>query len=289
MKTIQLLLLSFLYLYGNYALKTDYIFSNPIITAKTLFPNIEQDIFIYKAPKNRFTFFLNSNQIIEKLRKYGIEINKNGVRRVKFTYLSEEISLEEISDEIYDEYSQFYPSMIIDEVIVVPKHQLNKLPENYSLVFRESNLRRSKGYFYIEDERDNKIHFKYIINASLDVLKSSQTIRRGEVIDETNTYPQTIKFDRYRSSYLSEEKLSKVVAKHYIPRDRELTDRVVEKLKVIKRNQIVKGFLQDGAVYIEVEVRTLNSGGVGDFINIETSEGAKLKAKIISSKMVQIL
>ena len=276
-------------LFGEYLLKSDYTFSNPIITAKTLFPNIQKDIFIYKAPENRFSFYLNSNQIVEALRKYGFKISNNGIRRVKFTYVPQNLSLAPIREEILDNFFTTYPNIDIHHIDIIPKHPLKKLPESWSLIFRESNLRRSSGYFYIEDERGNKIHFKYIVDGSIYLLKSDRNIRKGEIIDNSNTYPDITKFDRYRGSYLSEEQLGKVVAKHYIPKDRAITSRMVEKLKVIQRNQIVRGFIQDGAVYIETDIRTLQGGGVGDIITIETSEGAILKAKIVSSKLVQIL
>lgn len=289
MKNLVILILTLTTLFSNYTLRSDYTFSSSIITARDLFPSIDKNIFIYKAPKDRFSFYVNANDIEEILKKYGIAIEKDGVRRVKFTHVPEDLCLQCISDQIMDEYINFYPSMIVENVYVYPKYELKELPENYSILFRKSDLRRSEGYFYIEDDKRDKIHFKYIVKAFLNVIKSSQSIRRGEIIDSGNTYSEIIKFDRYRSSYISEGQLGEIVARNYIPKDRELTDRVVEKLKVIERNQIVKGFIRDGSIYIEVEVRALESGGVDDIIEIETPEGAKLRAKVVSRKMVKIL
>jgi len=292
MKNIVVLLLIITPLISDFTLKSDYTFSNSIITAKDIFPSIQKkNIFIYKAPKNRFSFYLNSKDIKKILHQYGIEVDDNRIRRVKFTYVPKDmlIYLDAISEQIMEEYRSYYPYITVEDVHIFPKYQLKNFPDNYSIVFRETNLRRSEGYFYIEDENGEKIHFKYIVDAFVNVIKTSQSIRRGEIIDAGNTYSEIVKFDRYRSSYISEEQLGEIVAKHYIPKDRALTTRAVEKLKLIKRNQIVKGFIQDGAIYIEIEVKALTGGGINDIIEIETSEGAKLRAKIVSQKMVQIL
>ena len=273
----------------SYDLMSDYTFSNSTITGKDLFPEIDQDIFIYRIPNGKNRVSLNSNRIIEKFKKYGIEINKRGIRRVKFIRISGNICLDCIADYIVEEFQSLYPMMEVERVFIYPKHDLKKLPEDYSIIFKNSNLKKSEGYFYIESNRRKKIHFKYVLKAFLTVIKSTDRIRRGSIIDFENTYSKQIEFKRFRNSYITENQLGGIIAKSYIPKDRELTDRQVSKIKLIKRSQYIKGFIRDGVVYIEVEVKALQSGGVDDVIRVETPDGAKLRAKIINGKLVQIL
>ena len=83
--------------------------------------------------------------------------------------------------------------------------------------------------------------------------------------------------------------MGNVVAKTYIPKNRAILLRSVAKMQVVKRGQYIKGILEDGVVYIEVEVKVLKSGGIGDIIWIETPNGTRLRAKIIDGKSVKIL
>jgi len=276
-------------LFAEYELTADYTFTNSTITGKDIFPDIEQDIFIYKVPNRKGKIYINSNKIIEKFKKYGIEIDKRGVRRVKFIRVSPDACLECIEDYIAEEFENFYSILDIEKVSVYPKNVIKIFPKDYSIVFKNSNLKKSEGYFYLEDNRQNKFHFKYIIKAFLTVIKSAERIRRGTIIDLDNTYSKLVRFKRFRNGYITENQLGDIIAKSYIPKDRELTERQTSKIKLVKRNQYVRGFLKDGVVYIEVEVKALQSGGVDDIIRIETPEGVKLRAKIINSKLVRIL
>jgi len=276
-------------LFSQYDLDSDYVFYDSVITAQNIFPEIEQDIFIYKLNKNKRSITLNPNQIISKFKKYGIQVNKNGVRRVKFIRVSRDICLDCLGDYISEEFQSFYPMLDIEKVLVFPKNLIKNMPEDYSIIFKNSNLRRSNGYFYIQTDNRRKIHFKYKLKAYLDVIKTAERVRRGTILDSSNTYSKTIKFSRFKSSYITENQLGNIIAKSYIPKDREITERQIEKIKLIKRNQFVQGFIKDGAVYIEVEVRALQSGGVDEIIRVESPDGAKLRGKIVNSKLIEIL
>ena len=276
-------------LFPQYDLMSDYTFTNSTITGRDIFPEIKKDIFIYRIPNKKNKIFINSNRIAEKFKQYGIKINKKGIRRVKFIRISPDICLECIGDYIAEEFQNFYPILDIEKVFIYPKNAIELFPEDYSIIFKSSNLKKSEGYFYIESDRKQKVHFKYKIKAYLMVIKSAERIKRGTIIDHENTYSQFIEFERFRHNYVTENQLGGIIAKSYIPKDRELTTRQIAKIKLIKRNQYVRGFLRDGVVYIEVEVKALQSGGVDDIIRIETPEGTKLRAKIISGKLVKIL
>jgi len=276
-------------LFSQYDLMNDYIFSNSTITGKDLFPDIDQDIFIYRVPNGKTRVSINSSRVIEKFKQYGIEINKRGVRRVKFIKVPKHIYLDSISDYIVEEFQNLYPMMEVEKVYIYPKRNIKKLPENYSIIFKNSNLKKSEGYFYIENERREKVHFKYVVKAFINIIKSAERIHRGSILDFENTYSRQIEFKRFRNSYIKENQLGRIIAKSYIPKDRELTERQISKIKLIKRGQYIKGFIRDGVVYIEVEVKALQSGGIEDLISVETPEGVRLRAKIISGKLVKIL
>ncbi len=181
--------------------------------------------------------------------------------------------------------------MDIKNIQIFPKNENDNIniPNNYNLIINDSDLQKSKGLFYIEDTNGNKSYFKFSIDGYLEILKSSINIQRGEFITSSNTIHSTIKFDRYRGDYISASKLNNVVAKGYIPKDREILDRNIEKNHVISKGQMVKGFINDGHIYIETEVKALQNGGIDDFIQVETLEGIRLKAIVINGSFVKIL
>ena len=275
-------------LYSDFKLYPDYTFTKSVITASDLFPDIRRTIYIYNA-KKKTRISLSAENIAKKLKRYGIEINKNGVRHVRFVKVKKNIDLTPISDEVFSLFENEYPSMIINDIHITPKHPLNYLPEYYTLNFKNSNLRRSQGFFYIETASGKKIHFKYYVDAVIELIQSSQRIRRNEIIDETNTETSSVKFTNFRGKYIDSSQLGNVVAKTYIPKNRAILLRSVAKMQVVKRGQYIKGILEDGVVYIEVEVKVLKSGGIGDIIWIETPNGTRLRAKIIDGKSVKIL
>jgi flagella basal body P-ring formation protein FlgA len=267
----------------------DYIYNSNKIYSEDMFPEIDKSFKLYDLSPDEKSFSVNSKDLIEAFKRNGIELQKNSVRRVRFIKVSREICLDCISDYITEEFENFYPFMNIEKVFVYPKYEIEALPDNYSVVFKGSDLRRADGYFYIEDQNREKIHFKYVIKASLSVVKSSLSIRRGDIVDKTNTVVEDIPFERFKNGYISSAQLGEIIAKVYIPKDRELLDRHVEKINVVERGSFIRGFIKDGLVYIEVEVQALQGGGVDDIIQIETPDGARLRAKIISRKLVKIL
>lgn len=287
-KNFILLIFFQIFLFSQYILMSDYIFQNSTITGKDIFPEIEQDIFIYKVSNKKNSFSINANDIVNRFKKYGIEVKKQKIKRVKFIRVSSDVCLDCLSGYITDEFQNSYSFLDIEEVFIYPKRSITNFPDDYTVVFKSSNLKKSEGYFYIEERNRRKIHFKFVIKAFLNVIKSSERIKKGSVIDEDNIYYETVKFKRLLNGYITENQLGSIIAKSYIPKDRELIDRMVKKIDVINRNQFVKGFINDGSIYIEIEVKALQSGGIDDVIQIETPEGSKLRAKIISSKLVEI-
>jgi flagella basal body P-ring formation protein FlgA len=275
-------------LYSNFQLYPDYTFKKSVITASDIFPEIQQMIYIYNA-KNKTRVSLSAESIVQKLKRYGIEVSKNGVRHVRFVKIKKDIDLISISDELFSLFENEYPSMIINDIHITPKHPLNFLPEHYILNFKNSNLKRSQGFFYIETTSGKKIHFKYYIDAIVELIQSNQRIKRNDIIDEANTKISSIKFTNFRGKYIKNSQIGNVVAKTYIPKNRAILLRSVTKIQVVKRGQYIKGILEDGVIYIEVEVKILKSGGIGDIIWIETPNGNRLRAKIIDGKSVKIL
>jgi flagella basal body P-ring formation protein FlgA len=272
----------------SYTLQSDYPFSGNIITGQDLFPEIRENIFIYKVPKGVNKLFLKSKDIVEKFSKYGIEVEYSN-RRVRFIQVPLEIDLEYLISYISDEFLDRYPSMKINSISVTPKYYIDTLPEEYSVIFTNRNLRKSNGYFYVETENRDRIYFKYSIDADITVLKSSQRVRRGEIISSHNSYTDEMKFERFRSEYVTEDELGAIQAKTYIPKDREITFRRVEKLTVIKKGSIVKGFIKDGGIYIEIEAIALEDGGIGDEVRIRSYDGAILRGVVKNSKLIKIL
>jgi flagella basal body P-ring formation protein FlgA len=272
----------------SYTLLSDYAFSSNLITSKDIFPNLQKEIFIYKVPENRDKIFISSRDLIDGFKKYGVELDDGGNRRIRFIRVPDNLDLERLENFIYDEFSDFYPFMEIENLSVTPKYDIENMPEDYSIIFSRRDLHHSQGYFYLETDNHDRIYFKYSINATIRVLKSSERIRKGEIIDSRNSYLTDMKFERFRSEYITEDQLGSIQAKTYIPTDRELTSRLVEKMKVVQRGSVLKGFIQDGTIYIEIEVTALEDGGIGDEIQIKSFDGKILKGKIINSKYIKV-
>jgi flagella basal body P-ring formation protein FlgA len=272
-----------------YTLQSDYPFRSNLITSKEIFPDLNKDIFIYKAQSETDKIFINSRDLIATFDKYGVFIEDGGNRRVRFVRVPENLDIERLVDFVYGEFSETYPSMEIEDISVTPKYTIETMPEEFSIIFSQRDLKHAQGYFYVETNSRDRIYFKYSVNAYLEVFKSSERVRKGQILDNYNTYPTKIRFKRFRSEYVTEEQLGSIQAKSYIPKDRDLTMRIVEKMVVVKRGAILKGFVEDGSIYIEIEVTALQDGGIGDEIQIKTYDGTILKGVIMNSKYVKVL
>ena len=272
-------------------LNDEYIVNNKNIYAKDIYKEIpkKNNFLIGNFENNSTKFYISTMDLIEQFNKNNVSVETTNIRKIKFTYVPAKICINCIADSLQKEFQAKYPDMEIKDISVTPKNDINYLPERYQIVINDSELQKSNGLFYIDDSDGNRIHFKFNIEAYIEIVKSSTNIQKGEALTSSNTIVQKMKFERFRGDYLSVQDLNDVVAKGYIPKDRELFNRNIEKNSVVLKGQMLKGFIRDGNVYMETEVKALQNGGFNDSIQVETTDGIRLKAIIISSGLVKIL
>ncbi len=272
-------------------LNDEYIVNNKSIYAKDIYKSISKknNFLIGNFEHDSTKFYISTMDLIEQFNKNNISVDKTNIRQIKFTYVPATLCINCIADSLQKEFQKKYPDMDIVNVIVTPKNNIDSLPDKYEIVINDSDIQKSNGLFYIEDSDGNRIHFKFNIEAYIEIVKSSTNIQKGEALTSSNTVVQKMKFERFRGDYLSVQDLNDIVAKGYIPKDRELFNRNIEKNSVVLKGQMLKGFIRDGNVYMETEVKALQNGGFNDSIQVETTDGIRLKAIIISSGLVKIL
>jgi flagella basal body P-ring formation protein FlgA len=288
-KLIFLTLLLISDLISDYQLQDNYVFNSNIVKSRDLFPSIDRNFFIHRVKSSKDKFYLSSVHLIDIFRKNGYRVvNGNRVRNVKFIRVSKGVCLECIESKLEEAFTSKYPDLRIDSLRIFPKEPISKLPNNYRINFSASSLKKASGYFYIVDSGRNRTYFKYRVNGYLPVVKSFQSIKKGEMITFENSYPTEIEFNRIYSGYISEKQIGSVKAKRFLLKNSAITDRDVNVLPAIKRGQRVKASLKDGGITVIVEATALRDGAIGEMIYIKTYDGVRLRATVLSEKSVEI-
>ena len=105
----------------------------------------------------------------------------------------------------------------------------------------------------------------------------------------SNTLVKKVQFLNFKAAPLSDSSNHQYQSKFSLKSDYILTQNDVEQLSVVRRDDVVNAFIEDGRVAISFEAVALQDGKEGDTINIrKLTDNKELKAKVVGLKRVNI-
>ncbi len=285
-KTFFFLLFFAMQLYGI-TLEENYETKGRDIYASDISKEITKDFLLFSYDTDKQILCTSAQKVIALFKNHGILIQPNKVKTITFREKSP-INIQKICDALQREFLNKYPALIIKSLKLYPRTHLSELPDKYSLTLQKQTLARNYSTVSIITPEHKMIFFDYVLDAQLDVVVSTKPIARHEKLSFENTKIKRVKFLSFRAAPLSDVLNHQYQSKFSIKSDEILTQNDIEQLSVVRRNEHVVAFVEDGGVSITFDVVSQQDGKVGDVIVVRKSDGKALRAKVISDKRVQI-
>jgi len=163
-----------------------------------------------------------------------------------------------IENNISQVYKNYYKNINISKIV------LNK-NKNSRISYIDTSMinpKRNQGTVKV----DNKYLFFKII-ATVKVLKSTQTIKKGDLLTHQNTALIEEKFKNFYNkpvmNYVNKS------SKMYIPQNKVIYFYMLSKPNVIKRGQRITIISQSGGIEITFQATAMQNGEIGDKIKVK--------------------
>ncbi len=290
---MQIKLLFFIFyitstLYAQHILKNEYFITHDAVMLSDIV-NIGKkgDQKLFKLSKERHTLRIETKKLVLLLHKKGFQeyiAKHNGY--VQFTKRSP-ISRKKLKDAIQKLYTNKYKNITIQNISIEPNHYITKLPLHYTIHFQKRAYLSNKGIFYIKSD-DKKIFFHYKLNAKVTVLQTKNNLHRATPLTRQNCQKKSIILQRFRAMPIGNINHNRYQSKHYLPANSIVTEWDVEGLDLVKRGEDVRVFLQDGTIEISFSAKALQSGKLGDTIELRNRENKRITVKIIGKNRAEV-
>ena len=257
------------------------------IYASDISKDIEEDFLLFSYDDDKHMLRTNAEKMIAIFKAHGIQITKSDVKYINFREKSR-IDIDQITDALKKEFLNKYPTLKIKSLRVYPRSYLTKLPKVFSLSLQKQTLYKNYSTFSIITPDHKMIFFDYILDADLDVIVTTRAIKRHEKISFNNTKNKTIKFLSFRADPLSDISNHQYQSKFALESEDILTQNDIEYLSIVRRDEHVNAFIEDGGVSITLDVIAEQDGKEGDVISVRKLDGKKLRAKVVGLKRVDI-
>jgi flagella basal body P-ring formation protein FlgA len=185
-------------------------------------------------------------------------------------------------------YSKLYSDISIDSIEIHPRSYIATLPANYTINFQKKAPLACDGIVSITTPKKRKIFFNYHIEATVSVLRARETIQKDEELSTINTRKKSIILKKFYSIPIQHLPSGSLQAKHRIAKEKIITQRDVVALWYVRRGDTVSLTLKNQALFINMSAKALQNGRIGEYIQVRTRNGKKLKAKVVGKNRVEV-
>ncbi len=265
-------------------LKKEYSFKGQAVYAKDIFPELENNFLLFEIPQNMNRYQIKSNQLIEQFEDNGLSIGaETPIITFKRTFSGEKESIENY---IMAEFLRHYQKNKI-QIKSIQIEQITPVgfqkEDIKSIDFHPKLLKRNEGSFNVviqeklkEQTRNRKVYFKYLLDAEIQAIQTTQPINGRQSVNLTNARLVWIPFERIGSALMEENELGKVAVRSYTPKDIIVTrDRLIPKRVVKKGDMILVDVMEDN-VLLEFTLEAQKDAAIGDVIKARVIDGKKV-------------
>ncbi len=284
---IFILALTFIQLHSENTLNSNYYIDSKSIRLNTVVPKADSDIILFEIEKGRHSKRISSKELIKILKNQGYSDYSNRPRYVNFI-LKSPIDTSRIKRAIKEYYEKEYKFIQINSISVEPRSFMTSLPDEYVVNIDDRDYLKRSGTINIKTSKNKKIFFNYNINATVTVHVSKKNIRKDVELSASNTLTKHVLIDSFKAKPITQVTKGKFQAKHYIPKNKVLTNRDVEQLSVVRRNSNISVSLLTNGMNISFSAKSLQNGKLNDIIKVQKSNGKILKVKVIGKNKAEM-
>jgi flagella basal body P-ring formation protein FlgA len=271
-------------LYARELHKVYFVTSNDI-NLSVITGDKKNDMHLYTIQRDRYLLRVRSKDLLEILHKNGYRDFKRHLSYVMFIK-EPAIDMEALEEKLKNAYKEFYSSITIKDVKIIPRERIEALPQSFSLKIQRQSFLRSHANMSIKTPQGKQYFFDYYIDALVEVYKAKKKILKGEPLSGRNIEKRTLQLDRFRAKPI--QNYIGTQAKHRIKEGKVITQRDVSKLSLVHRGEYVSVLLEQNTLEIGFSAKALQEGSINDIILIQNKRGKKMRAKVIGKNLVQV-
>jgi flagella basal body P-ring formation protein FlgA len=246
------------------------------------------------VPKNASCFKVPSLKIITPFKEHNITLIDNQKSIVLFDRECHiEFKKEQIIKNLKKRFLSLYPSMKIEKLTIKPVSGFGKDFKDVwikDIFLSKSALRKNSGTFFVVygfgRSYTKRVYFRFELKANLELFKAKNNMHNGKILTENDVIKQRVTFKKIPDSPITKEYFGIYETKSYIRKDKIITSNMLKKASILKRDDIIRAVIRDGALKLEFEAIALESGNIGDIIKIKKRGGKVFRAKVVSKKEV---
>ncbi|RDU62875.1 flagellar basal body P-ring formation chaperone FlgA [Helicobacter sp. MIT 14-3879] len=216
-----------------------------------------------------------------------------------FTFGEDATSLNSITTEVKklveNKFLKYYKNYNIQinylEVSPVMDNNLDKYSID-KVIFDDRDLRKDSGNFEVylyHNEKKKKVFFNFSINAIIDSLTATNSIKSGEVINSNNTTISQIPITRNMILPVSKDILDKYSAKSFISSGSSIISSKITPKIIVSKGDIVEVTYNIGNINILFNAKALEDGSMGQSIKAQnTQSGKNINIIILGPKNAKI-
>ncbi|WDL74651.1 flagella basal body P-ring formation protein FlgA [Helicobacter winghamensis] len=266
-----------------FVLEKEYRFKNEEVYAKDLFKETPKDFLLFRIPTSSNNYQVKSSQIIKTFENEGIVVGAEvPIITFKRAFGGEQQGIKNyILSELLKEYKK-------NNIQIQAIHLEQITPVDFkedaikSIDFPAKLLKRNTGSFDViigeqkgKQIRNRKVYFKYVIDAKLQAIQSSEPISGRNGVNYNNAHLVWIPFEKISSPLMEEGEMGRVAVRSYTPKDVIITrDRLISKRVVKKGDRILISVVENG-VLLEFTLEAQKDAAVGDVIKARVINGKK--------------
>lgn len=260
-------------------LQSNYFVKNNFVMLSDLVSNPEPDKKIFDIDGTRHTKRVKEKEVLKILQESGYENFSSKHSYIQFSKKSP-INRDKLKKYLQNFYKSKYTNITINSISVEPRSYIEKLPKLYKIGSNDNIHLENSGILFIKTIDNKKIFFNYHIEAKIEVIVVTQTMRRGSELSNINTQKKSIILDKFRATPLQNVQPHTLELKHRVKSDTILTTRDVVGLYLIKRGSNINVTLIDAGIAISFAAEASQSGRYGDTIMATKSNGKKIKVLV---------
>lgn len=256
--------------------------------ASTIDPQISHDFVLYRFDQNRHKKTFTSSRLLQRLEKQGMQI-EDASRGIIHVQRSSNVDMEPLIAKVKAYYRNYFPDMHIEKVSLVTSSFIQKMPQQYTLVFKpNAYLYNHSSFKILSGESKKRFFIRYEIQAKMKLFKARHNINRGKILTLKDLVSVQTEFKRLKGMPLTSMMQQQVRVKKRLAEGKILYQHDIEPLPSVLKDKPVNVRLISGKVHLEFQATCLDDAVIGEYVYIERSDGKKLRAKVIHKNLVEI-
>ncbi|PAF50825.1 flagellar basal body P-ring formation chaperone FlgA [Helicobacter sp. 13S00477-4] len=212
------------------------------------------------------------------------------------SYLWASNNIDQIKNYIQNAYEKQYKNYNIHITNISLSIPANIPLQDYKIIsidMDSKSLNKKSANIFLNATLNNtilKIPLQYEIQATIDVYKSTSTIKKYQNITDANTIKTQIPLERIAQLPIIKDQINHISAKSYTPPNSIITsDKIQSKILIYKDNRFV-GIIKNNHINIETTLIAKENGSKNQIINAINPDTKKvIRVKIIDENKGEIL